>query len=94
MTNLAIRTVVGLLIVGATEFLGKITFYSILCRLFNADADKMKKMKNSVNNRVKNTIDLTCKFFTYSLLGFNAIFVCAQVFKYLNIQRDSFYSEI
>lgn len=93
-TSFGLRTVIGLAIAGATEFIGKEGFYTILCSLLKEDKKKLKSMKNSVDNVRKNFVDLTTKFATYSVLGFNVLFVVPLIFKYLNIQRDSFYSEI
>lgn len=93
-TSFGLRTVVGLVVVGATEFVGKELFYTILCSLLKEDKKNLKSMKNSVDHVRKNFIDLTTKFTTYSVLGFNTLFVVPLIFKYFNIQRDSFYTEI
>lgn len=95
-TTLGLRTVVGLGIVAVTEFIGKSLIQSILCSIMNEDKKKIKEMENSVEkkNSKKNFIDLTSKFVTYSLLGFNTLFTVPLVCNYFDIQRDSFYSEI
>jgi hypothetical protein len=93
-TSFGLRTIIGLAFVAATEFVGKEAFHRILCSFLKEDKNKLKKMKNSVDNVRKNFIDLTTKFATYSCLGFNTLFVVPLIFKYFNIQRDSFYTEI
>lgn len=92
--NLGLRTVIGLSIAGASEFVGKLLSYSALCIYYGVDNKKLKEMPNSLDNTVKNFIDQTSKFLTYSFLGFNVVFLVPQLFKFLNIQRDSFYTEI
>lgn len=92
--SLAARTVSGLVIVGLTEFLGKFVSFSILCSVLSEDKKVLKASENSVNNTKKNFIDLSSKYFTYSLLGFNTIVLVPILFKYFNIQRDAFFHEL
>ncbi|KAG5675158.1 hypothetical protein PVAND_005084 [Polypedilum vanderplanki] len=91
---LGLRTVICLAIAGGSEFIGKIISYSLLCFYFNEDGKALKNAPNTVDNRRKNFIDLSTKFLTYFLLGFNTLFVTPLIFKYFNIQRNSFYTEI
>lgn len=88
------RTVLGLAIAGLTEFAAKKIFLSFLCRLFNEDKRPLMDSKSSVENKTRNFVDLTSKFLTYCLLGFNVIVVAPLAFKYFNIQRDAFFSEL
>jgi len=92
--SLAARTVIGLVIVGLTEFIGKSVSFSLLCSMINEDKKKLKSSENSVKNVKKTFVDLTSKFVTYSILGFNTMVLVPTVYKYLSIQRDSFFSEI
>lgn len=91
---LAGRTVVGLIIVALTEFLGKLFSYPFLSNLVGADPKKLKESENSVKNTNKNFVDLTSKFFTYSVLGFNTVVLVPVALQYVNLQRDNFYSQI
>lgn len=93
-TSLVLRTVIGLVVAGATEFALKSLTYSVLCTVLNEDKKRLKEMPNSVDNKQKNFIELTTKFVTYSVLGFNVLFTVPIIFQYFNIQRDSFYTEI
>jgi sphingosine-1-phosphate phosphatase 1 len=90
----AARTFIGLAIVGLTEFLGKYVSLSFLCFALNQDKKLYKSSENSVTNTKKNFIDLTSKYFTYCVLGFNAIVLVPLVFNLLHIQRDRFYHEL
>lgn len=92
--SLCIRTVIGLAVVAATEFIGKGLIYSIICLVLKEDKKKLKELPNSVDNAKKNCIELTTKFLTYSILGFNTLFVVPLIFDYFHVQRDSFYTEI
>ena len=85
---------IGLAVVAATEFIGKEIIFALLCKYFKEEKTKLKNMKNSVDNVRKNLIELTTKFSTYSVLGFNTLFVVPLIFKYFGIERRSFYTEI
>jgi hypothetical protein len=88
------RTIVGLAIAGLTEFIGKLVVYDSLCLYFKKDKQILKETANSVDNTEKNFIDLSTKFVTYAVLGVNVVFFVPLIYKFLNIQRDSFYTEI
>lgn len=92
--HLAGRTVIGLIIVALTEFLGKLFSYPFLSSMVGADPKKLKEAENSVKNTKKNFVDLTSKFFTYSVLGFNTVVLVPIALQYFNLQRDNFYSEM
>jgi len=92
--SLTARTVLGLIIAGAVEYLGKLISYSVLCKLVDEDKHKLKASENSVYNTNKNFVDLTSKFFTYCLLGSTILIVVPQLYTYFNIQRDAFFNEL
>ncbi|XP_070505319.1 sphingosine-1-phosphate phosphatase 1-like [Chironomus tepperi] len=92
--NFIMRTVIGLLIAAASEFIGKLVAYSSLCAYYGEDKKKLKETPDSIDNTKKNFIDLTTNFLTYSFLGFCTLFVVHHIYSYFNIQRTSFYTEI
>lgn len=92
--SFAARTILGLAIVALTEFLGKYISFTGLCFIFNQDKKLLESSENSVTSTTKNFIVLTSKYFTYCVLGFNAIVLIPVIFNYLNIQRDRFYQEL
>lgn len=92
--SLTVRTVVGLTIIGLTELIGKYVSYSFLCFVTNQDRKVLKASEKSVENVKKNFVELTSSFLTYSVLGFNTLVLVPTVFKYFNIQRESFFNEI
>jgi hypothetical protein len=88
------RTVVGLTIAGATEFLGKLISFSFLSMVIGEDRKALKASENSVYNTKKTFVDLTSKFSTYCILGFNILVLVPMTYKALNIQRDAFFIEL
>lgn len=92
--SLTCRTVLGLVIVGLTELIGKQLSYSVICMFLGEDKTVLKESENSSENYKKNFVDLTSKFITYSVLGFNTLVLVPQVYKYFNIQRSSFFNEL
>ena len=84
---------IGLAVVAASEYSGKYVFNLLLCTLTGKDKGIVKSTENSLDNSIR-LIDLGTKYLTYSLLGFNTLFLAPKIFQYFNIQRDSFYTEI
>lgn len=92
--NLAVRTIIGLFIAGLTEYLMKLVSFSLLSRFVGEDSKKLKASENSVKNVKKNFVDLTSKFVTYFLLGFNLMLLVPTIQKYFNVHREGFFSEM
>lgn len=92
--HLVARTIAGLAIVGLTEFLGKFLTFSVLSMIIGEDKKALKASENSIANKSKTFVDLTSKFLTYSILGFNTIVLVPITYKLLNIQRDAFFNEL
>lgn len=88
------RLILGLVVAAISEFIGKVVSYSFLCFLIGKDKEMLKMAKDSNDNKEKLFVDLSSKFLTYTFLGFNILFVVPQLFHFLNIGRDSFYSEL
>lgn len=91
---LAVRTVVGLAIVGLTEFLGKLVTFYLLSKVIDEDPKALKSSENSVDNTKKTFVDLSSKFITYCFLGFNCLVLVPIIFTYLNVQRKNFSMEL
>lgn len=91
---MAVRTIIGLFIAGLTEYLMKLVSFSLLSRFVGEDRKKLKASENSVENVKKNFVDLTSKFVTYFLLGFNLMLLVPTVQKYFNVHRETFFSEM
>lgn len=92
--HLVARTVIGLAVVGLTEVIGKNVSFSFLCWMINEDKKVLRESETSNQNKKKIFVDLTSKFFTYGVLGFNTIVLVPMLFRYFDIQRESFFYEM
>ncbi|CAO1332999.1 unnamed protein product [Diamesa serratosioi] len=88
------RTIIGLCVVALTEVLGKLISFSLLCKMFGKNPKELKNSQDSLTNKPKIIIDLSYKFITYGLIGFNAQYLIPNLFRFLDINRPQFYTEI
>lgn len=88
------RTIIGLCVVAVTEVLGKLISFSLLCKMFGKNPKELKSSEDSLKNKTKIIIDLSYKFITYGLIGFNAQYLIPNLFRFLDINRAQFYTEI
>lgn len=88
------RTIIGLCVVAVTEVLGKLISFSLLCKMFGKNPKELKNSEDSLKNKTKIIIDLSYKFITYGLIGFNAQYLIPSLFRLLDINRPQFYTEI
>lgn len=89
-----LRTILGLCCVIATRAVGKSIAYAFVCMLLGRDQNEVKASESTLENRDKIIVELSYKFFVYSMIGFNINFLLPNVFKLLNIGRPDFYTEI
>lgn len=89
-----LRTIIGFLLVLLTRQLAKKYSYNILCAILRRDVDNMKKCENNLQNKHKTFVELGCKYITCALIGFNIMYSIPHLFRYLRIERPSFYTEI
>lgn len=82
-----LRTVIGILIVVATRAFFRSVSYIIVCWVLRLD-------RRDVQNTQKIAVELSCKFITYAVLGFNATYLCPAVFRFLNIERITMFTEV
>lgn len=87
------RTVIGLAIVALTEFLGKMICWAMFSAAVKENQNVLKTSENSLENTKKNFVDLSSKFITYSVLGFNTISLIPKLFDLLKIDRSRYFSE-
>ena len=90
----ALRTVIGFCCIVATRALCKSASYATVCTLLRLNSRELKNSKNSIENRQKITVELSYKFITYALLGFNTLYLLPNVFRLIGIERPTFYTEI
>ncbi|KAJ9590722.1 hypothetical protein L9F63_016238 [Diploptera punctata] len=90
----ALRTVIGFCCIVATRALCKSASYATVCTLLRLNSRELRNSRNSIENRQKITVELSYKFITYALLGFNTLYLLPNVFRLIGIERPTFYTEI
>lgn len=90
----ALRTVIGFCCIIATRALCKSASYATVCTLLHLNSQELQQSQNSIENRQKITVELSYKFITYALLGFNTVYLLPNVFRLIGIERPTFYTEI
>lgn len=91
---MVLRTILGLCGIIATRAFGKSIAYAFVCMLLGRDQNEVKASESTLDNRDKIIVELSYKFFVYSMIGFNINFLLPNAFKMLNIGRPDFYTEI
>lgn len=89
-----IRTIIGFMCVIATRVIAKSVSYHFLCALLRQNVDHMRKSENTLENKHKLFIELSCKYIICALIGFNTLYPLPMVFRALRIERPTFYTEI
>ncbi|XP_021924844.1 sphingosine-1-phosphate phosphatase 2-like isoform X2 [Zootermopsis nevadensis] len=90
----ALRTVIGFCCIVATRALCKSASYATVCALLRLNSRELQRSQNSIQNRQKIIVELSYKFITYALLGFNTLYLLPSVFRLMGIERPTFYTEI
>lgn len=90
----ALRTAIGFCCIIATRALCKSASYATVCTLLHLNSQELQRSQNSIENRQKITVELSYKFITYALLGFNTVYLLPNVFRLIGIERPTFYTEI
>ncbi|XP_055546404.1 sphingosine-1-phosphate phosphatase 1-like [Wyeomyia smithii] len=91
---LLLRTVLGLCCIVATRAFGKSISYAFVCFLLGRDKNELRRSENTLENKNKIIVELSYKFYTYGMIGFNTQYLLPTVFKLLRIGRPDFYTEI
>lgn len=91
---IVIRTVLGFLGVLLTRWLAKEFTYNVVCALLGQNVRDIKQSANTLQNKHKTIVELTCKYVTCALIGFNALYLLPHLFRLLKIERPTFYTEI
>ncbi|XP_077285829.1 sphingosine-1-phosphate phosphatase 1-like [Arctopsyche grandis] len=95
MLGLAIlRTILGFCGVIATRAIAKSISYAFVCALLGKDKNELRNSENSLENKNKIIVELSYKYFTCAMIGFNSLFLLPNVFKLVGIERPTFYTEI
>ncbi|XP_054261167.1 sphingosine-1-phosphate phosphatase 1-like [Macrosteles quadrilineatus] len=86
-----LRTVIGLCSIVATIAVCKSAQHAVMRCILQ---DSSSPSSNTKNSAARSIVELTCKFVSYSLIGFNILYLMPNVFKMLSIERPTFYTEI
>lgn len=89
-----LRTILGFCGVLATRAFGKSISYAFVCALLGKDKNELRNSENSLDNKNKIIVELSYKYFTCAMIGFNTTYVFPNVFALLKIDRPTYYTEI
>jgi sphingosine-1-phosphate phosphatase 1 len=89
-----LRAAIGFSCIVATRAICKSASYATLCFLLQLNSSELKKTAHTAPSSAKNTVEISYKYITYVLLGFNTLYLLPNVFKLLRIERPTFYTEI
>jgi len=82
-----LRTCIGILVVVATRAVFKSLTYATACYLLKLDP-------HDKSNGRKTTVELSSKFLTYAAIAFNAAYLAPAVFRFMNIERATMFTEV
>ncbi|XP_030753286.1 sphingosine-1-phosphate phosphatase 2-like [Sitophilus oryzae] len=91
---LVLRTLIGFFFVFLTRQITKPLSYSFICTILKKDEQELKQSENTWANKHKTIAELGCKFVTCAMIGFNIMYLLPQLFKFLRIERPTFFTEI
>ncbi|CAH1105179.1 unnamed protein product [Psylliodes chrysocephalus] len=91
---LILRTIIGFVGVVLTKKFCNYFTYNFLCALLREDVDSLKKSENTLQNKHKTFVELSCKYVFCGMIGFNTMYVIPQLFRFLRIERPTFFTEI
>lgn len=89
-----LRTILGFCGVLATRAVGKSVSYAFVCALLGKDKNELRNSEDSLDNKNKIIVELSYKYFTYGMIGFNTTYVLPNVFDLLQINRLTYYTEV
>jgi sphingosine-1-phosphate phosphatase 1 len=85
--QMGLRLAIGVVILISTRTIMKMLSFNLVCFLMGCD-----KNDRTVHQRL--VIELPYKFCTYFAIAFNAVFLAPQVFRFLGIERPTYFTEI
>lgn len=91
---LILRTFIGFVTVLLTKKVFTSITYNFLCAILRQDVNNLKKSENTLQNKHKTFVELSCKYVFCAMIGFNAVYVLPQLFRFLRIERPTFFTEI
>lgn len=91
---MVLRTILGFACVLLMRQICKSGTYHFLCALLKEDVDELKKSENTLQNKHKTIVELCCKYVYCAMIGFNTLYLLPQLFRFLRIERPTFFTEI
>lgn len=89
-----LRTIIGFTFVLSIKTFGKQLSYIVLCTILGEKVEDIKKAENTLHNKHKTFVELGSKYFTCAAIGFCTLYVLPPLFRFINIERPTFYTEI
>ncbi|XP_023027121.2 sphingosine-1-phosphate phosphatase 2 [Leptinotarsa decemlineata] len=91
---MVMRTSIGFTCVILSKDICKNLTYNFLCTLLKEDVDNLKKSENTLQNKHKTFVELCYKYIYCSMVGFNTVYLLPQLFRFLRIERPTFFTGI
>lgn len=82
-----LRLSIGILCIAGARALGKLCVYSLICYFRNLDPRDPK-------NKIRVSVEIPCKVITYMAMGLTITYLSPVVFRFLNIERQTMFTEI
>ncbi|KAG5890598.1 hypothetical protein JTB14_005115 [Gonioctena quinquepunctata] len=89
-----LRTIIGFIFVLLTKKACKKIAWHSLCTLLKEDVDGLKRSENTLQNKHKTFVELCYKYMYCAMIGFNTVYLLPQLFRFLRIERPTFFTEI
>lgn len=86
--QVVMRLCLGVVILVATRALMKATVYNVACYLSGVNRNNYKRTTQMLS------VELPYKFVTYLVIAFNTVWLAPQVFHFIGIERETFFTEI
>ena len=82
-----LRATIGVVVMVAVRAIGKMCSFSILCSL-------QKLNPKDPKTRLRTSVELPVKLITYIFVGMNITYLSPAVFRFLNIERITMFTEV
>ena len=85
--QMLLRLAIGVVILFSTRAVMKAIMYNTIRLITGMSSAEMKSQQRLV-------VELPYKFCTYTVIAFNSVYLAPQVFKFMGIERPTFFTEI